>query len=167
MSVYDTIAQFAREKALTDYQIATREYEAAVNEGDVVRAAEMQRHLRYHAKEIDELAPKLQVNQAELSWIQHRPAILNNPKKLQEVSDAYYKCRNAGMNERQALDLMSHRFDSRPGKAEVPTPDDVVDIVSRSKYFNGDKDDARQALSRSWHDVQRELANRGGKWEQS
>lgn len=60
--------------------------------------------------------------------------------------------------------LLSQRHDPQPGQTEIPDPNEMVDIVSKSKYFN-DKDDARAALHKGWNAVQAELRNRGGKWE--
>ena len=158
MGIYDDISYYAEQRARRDYRIAEETYGEAVANGDVETAADMIRHLKYHAQEINELTPRPQVSAGELAWVQARPSILNDARKLQHVSDAYYKCRNSGMSERQALDLMSHRFDAKPGEAEIPTPDDMVSIVAKSKHFNNDRDDARRALAKGWNDVQAELS---------
>jgi hypothetical protein len=163
---YDEIGQYALEKATRDFRIARDQYTDAVNRGALDEASDLLRHVRYHAQEVNELAPQPQLTQAQQAFLDARPTIRDNPKKLEALAADYRALLKAGVpdDSSEMFRLLSGRHDQKPGESEVPTPADMIDMVSRSKHF-GNKEEARRALHQGWQDVQQELANRGGRWE--
>ena len=167
MSIYDQISEYAVEKARRDLRTASEQYDDAVARGDVDEATNLLRHVRYHSQELAELTPQQQLTPRQASFLAQRPSIRDNPQKLAALRDDYLACLKAGVpdDSDEMFRILSGRHDPQPGNAELPDPRELVDIVSRSRHFNGDKDEARRALHKSWGDVQAELRNRGGRWE--
>jgi hypothetical protein len=99
------------------------------------------------------------VSPAELAWIKGRPSILNNPKKLQEVSDAYYAARNSGMSEGRALALMAERFDVRDVETPVLGSEELIDVFARSKYAGNDRDQLKRDYNAGYHKMMAAKAN--------
>jgi hypothetical protein len=167
MGIYDEIGQYAAEKAARDLRLAEQEYQTAVSQNDWDHAATCLRHIKYHSDEIAAFTPAQQLTPAQQTFLNARPSIRDNPQKLEALRADYMALLKAGVpdDSSQMYNLLSQRHDPQPGQTELPDPAEMISIVSRSRHFNGDKEEARKALAKSYNDVQAELRNRGGKWE--
>jgi hypothetical protein len=121
------------------------------------------RHLRYHEREIQEYGQPA-LTDREQRWLAARPSLPESPEKRAKLQRINNQILAAGVerNSDRFFELLGHHFD---GPTELPDPTEMIDIVSRSKHFSGDKEAARQALDKGWRDVQQELARRGGHWQ--
>jgi hypothetical protein len=157
-----TAIAYARESAQADLINATRAYEDAQRRGDATEAGSALRYMALHQQQVqqfDNLArknsPESQFSARESQWMAQRPSLMQNPAKVQQVSQVAQQLMAQGYQRDSDafFNALNLRIDA---PSELPSPDEAVQItMGNSKYANiKDPKDHQDAVNRYNRGVQ-------------
>ena len=157
----------ARELAQDNLIQAQRAYEDATRAGDIAGSAQALRRVVWARNELTVLGggqqPGSQFTQREQAWLNQRPAVRDNPQKLQEIAKVAQQLFQAGYQRDtdEFFQLLNLRTDISDNDI-LPSPDEAVKIAFNSKYADlKDPKEAAEAVNKynaGVHDLLRRKA---------
>jgi hypothetical protein len=138
----DTAIAYAKASAEQDFINATRAYEDAQRRGDATEAGAALRYMALHQQQVqqfDNLArqnsPQSQFTAREQQWLNQRPSLMQDQRKLQQVQQVAQQLMAQGYkrDSDSFYSALNLRVDA---PSELPSPDEAVKIAFNSKYAN-------------------------------
>jgi hypothetical protein len=151
----DEALDSARRQAEQELVTAQRNYSDAMRNGDTENAGTYLRHLHILKQNADALGvpdrSQPQFSAREAAWLQQRPSLMNDSRRLQEVGRVADQLIAAGYqrNSDAFFQALNMRVDPKNTDTELPTPDEAVAItMGRSKYASRTLDEKRADIDR-------------------